>query len=82
MEVNSQLRASASLFPVCIEKRLDRPLSLCGRFSKERNLWLLPTIEPNHNLVTARTEVSGALARMQTSGFSEELSAFILKKWI
>lgn len=80
--MNSQFRASASLFPVCIEKRLDGLLSLSGRFRKERDLWLLPAIDPNHNLVIAPTEVSGALARMQTSGFSEEPSAFILRKLI
>jgi len=72
------IRASASVFPVCIGKRPNGRLSLSGRFRKERDLWLLPAIEPNHNLVTAPTEVSGALVRMQISDFSEELSAFIL----
>lgn len=81
MEVNIQLRASASVFPVGIEKRLDGPRSLSGRFRKQRDLWLLPAIEPNYNLVTTPTEVSLALTRVQTSGFSEEPSAFVLQKW-
>ena len=71
--MNIQLRASTSLFPECIEKRLDGPRSVSGRGIKEGDLLLLPAIEPNHNLVTATTEVSRALARMGTSGFSEEI---------